>query len=157
MVNVAFLALQDDCSAVTCQPACSLYSCQMGGCFSKNWKLLPQPQLVMFTVFIPAEGKVKHDPAMFRLWVWLYTRQDCNHFQRWRWCFIYWLTTADGWWRTKLDIKPSCESKKTLLFASALTQLSIIEHLFQAPTDQHCPRAQSILVFQFWVVRFQWH
>lgn len=90
MVNVAFVTLRGDCPAVTCQPACSLYSCQTGGCSSKNWKLLPRPQLVMFTIFIPVEGKVKYDSAMFRLWVWLGPTL-CNHFQRWHW----WLDSED--------------------------------------------------------------
>lgn len=43
------------------QPACSLYSCQTGGCFSHNWELLSEPQLVMLTCFIPVDGKVKYD------------------------------------------------------------------------------------------------
>ena len=30
----------------------------------------------MFTIFIPVEGKVKYDCAMFRLWVWVYTGWD---------------------------------------------------------------------------------
>lgn len=57
----------------TPKPACSLYSCQTGGCFSRNWELLSEPQLVMFTIFIPVEGKVKYDCAVFKLWVWVYT------------------------------------------------------------------------------------
>lgn len=58
MANVAYL-WRDRMTAPLWhpEPACSLYSRQAGGCFSQNWELLSQPQLVMFTIFIPVERK----------------------------------------------------------------------------------------------------
>lgn len=92
----------------------------MGGCFSKNWKLLPQPQLVVFTISIPVEGKGQARPCYVQImgmgthWLGLQSLSKMT--------LMFYLLDHYCWW----DVEDKTEHKNKLTLAGIRVWVKIL-------------------------------